>query len=98
MAVIQTPPPQATSHLDVETVQTDGGVHGMIHISATSTCDHWVEMSHTQALGYDGDRVLFGQHIAGSPWPESLIGPPAQQPPIREVRIPVDSPRHVKRC
>ena len=97
MAVIQTPPPQATSHLDVETVQTDGGVHGMIHISATSTCDHFVEMSHTQALGYDGDRVLFGQYIADSPWPESLIGPPAQQPPIREVRIPVDNPRHAKR-
>ena len=51
MAVIQTPPPQATSHLDVETVQADDGAHGMTHIPATTTCELWVTMSQTQALG-----------------------------------------------
>ena len=97
MAVIQGMPPQATSNADAETAPEADVTPGTITIPATTICEIWATMSQAQALGSDGDRVLIGQRGAGSPRPESLIGLPAPQPQIRDVMIPVDSPRYTNR-
>ena len=90
MAVIPPLLPQAES-LDQAT-STEAGT---IHISASETCETWVVMRQSQALGQDGDLARLGHRSRTAP--PSIIGPPAPQPETRWVVIPADSPRHLTR-
>ena len=77
MAVIPGTTPQATTSETVDAAPDAEVRTGTITVSATTTCKIWATMSHAQALGSDGERVLLGRRGEGPHQPASLIGLPA---------------------